>query len=322
MSAGAYVVRPPAGLLSLEFIRAYIVTMRPYLLFVSGITGIAGLALGPAIALGDTLLLTAVFFLSYGFGQALTDCFQLDTDSLSSPYRPLVRGVIRRRHVLAVSLASLTLCGGIVVAYHRGNLLLAALTVLGLTTYTWFKRRWWAGPFYNAWIVALLVLMGRFAAGETASWWSPVIAGTLVTTFFGYANFVLTGYFKDVSADRATGYRTLPVVFGFGISRLASHAFAGVSAAACAAVVLGAPSGGALVFLSVGLAAILLGQLRLENVTHERAAHRAIGPVVHAYILLHAAIAAAAKPGWSVPLLLFYVAFALTMNRRPMREQI
>ncbi|MBM3297987.1 MAG: penicillin-binding protein 2, partial [Candidatus Aminicenantes bacterium] len=46
-------------------------------------------------------------FLSYGFGQALTDCFQTDTDSLSAPYRPLVRGTISRGQVLAVSLGGL-----------------------------------------------------------------------------------------------------------------------------------------------------------------------------------------------------------------------
>jgi len=33
--------------------------------------------------------------------------------------------------------------------------------------------------------------------------------------FFGYANFVVMGYFKDISADRATGYRTFPVTFGW-----------------------------------------------------------------------------------------------------------
>ena len=42
-----------------------------------------------------------------------------------------------------------------------------------------------------------------------------LLAGAaLLAVFFGYANFVLAGYFKDVDADRATGYHTLPVVFG------------------------------------------------------------------------------------------------------------
>ncbi len=101
-------------------------------------------------------------FLSYGLGQALTDCFQTDTDALSAPYRPLVRGVVSKTQVLWVSLIGLTVrrshsrvpqslrfcCSG-------------SLRSLGLLTYTWFKRRWWGGPPWNSWIVACIPLMGR-----------------------------------------------------------------------------------------------------------------------------------------------------------------
>ena len=41
--------RRPAALASLEFLRAYVTTMRPYLLFVSGITGIVGMSLVPGV---------------------------------------------------------------------------------------------------------------------------------------------------------------------------------------------------------------------------------------------------------------------------------
>ena len=61
-------------------------------------------------------LALAVFCFSYGFGQALTDCFQRDTDRLSAPYRPLVRGRISVAQVLLVSLAGLLASMG-VLAY-------------------------------------------------------------------------------------------------------------------------------------------------------------------------------------------------------------
>ena len=75
------------------FWRAYAITLRPYLFFVSGAAGLVGLAMTdlPPLAFGAAFL---AFFLSYGLGQALTDVFQRDTDALSSPYRPLVRGEI------------------------------------------------------------------------------------------------------------------------------------------------------------------------------------------------------------------------------------
>lgn len=323
----------PAGLLTLGFWRGYLVTMRPYLLFVSGITGIVGLSLAPSISVGSTLLLGLVFFLSYGFGQALTDCFQLDTDRLSAPYRPLVRGEIARRDVMAVSLIGLLAIGVVLTLYNRWNLTLAAASVAGLVTYTYFKRRWWAGPFYNAWIVAALALLGYLsgvgAAGDHIGW-STQLVGTLAAVFFGYANFVLTGYYKDISADRATGYHTFPVLFGLRPSALASHALALLTLLACAAVVyatlaearLAAGQAAALAFLAAGIARAVQAQVRIHGVSDESEAHRAIEPVVHAYILLLSAIAALQKPTWTFGLILFYAVFLAAMRRRPMKEQI
>jgi len=323
----------PMSVWSPAFVRAYAITMRPYLLFVSGITGIVGVAVAGALPLSAMVPLFVVFFLGYGFGQALTDCFQTDTDALSAPYRPLVRGLIARRDVMMVSLLGLLLSGGVVLLYHPLNLPLALIEIMGLATYTMAKRRWWAGPFYNAWIVALLVGIGYVSAagrlGEPLSW-SPRLLWAVLAAFFGYANFVLAGYFKDVSADRKTGYDTLPVVRGLRVSTWVSDTFAGLFLLA----VLG---GGSVVMVSadvhsphiVGLALIalgtataILGQVRLHWVTEESEAHRAISLVVRAYVLLLAGLAAVYRPGWSPFLILFCAAFEWVLRRRPMREQI
>ncbi|UCF18629.1 MAG: UbiA family prenyltransferase [Gemmatimonadota bacterium] len=328
----------PARVLSGAFLRGYATTMRPYLLFVSGITGLAGMALAAELPIGSTLLLALAFFLSYGFGQALTDCFQLDTDALSAPYRPLVQGAIERRDVLAVSIGGLIGVGAVLAVYNPWNIPLAALAVAGLASYTPFKRRWWAGPFYNAWIVVVLAMIGhlcgvgRFAesqfAGAVAQ--TPALPAMLAGVFFGYANFVLAGYYKDISADRATGYRTLPVVFGLRPAAFVSDAFALLALAACGVAVWAALADGlvipghdvALLFLAAGTGATVIAQLRLHRVRHEGEAHRAIAPVVHAYILLLSAVAVAFKPAWSSALAIFYIAFLAAMKGRPMRRQI
>lgn len=318
----------PVRVLRGSFWRDYAVTMRPYLLFVSGITGIAGLALGPGTSPWVLGSLALAFFLAYGFGQALTDCFQLDTDTLSAPYRPLVRGTIRREDVLAVSLAGLAFCSIVIGAQAPAALPLCLLTVLGLATYTWFKRRWWGGPLWNAWIVALVLLIGYVAAGGAALRSVP-LAGALIAALFGYANFVLVGYYKDIPADRATGYRTFPVVFGLRRSHFVSDLFVGaaVAGAALAIAALGAVNGltrllPAIAFGLAGLAAAAVAQVRTHRVTSAHEAHRAIAPGVHAYILLLAAVAAAARPSWAILLALFYAGFVLTLRRRPMAEQI
>lgn len=315
------------------FLRDYVTTMRPYLLFVSGITGLLGLSLAPSVSVATTLLLGLVFFLSYGFGQALTDCYQMDTDALSAPYRPLVRGTIRREHVLLVSFAGL-IAGGLTLAlYNELNVPLAGLAVAGLATYTTFKRKWWAGPFYNAGIVLVLAVIGYAAgvgAANTAFMVTPVLVASLIAVFFGYANFVLTGYYKDVSADRATGYNTLPVVFGLSLSSRISDIFAALMLAGGGAAITlslsgGAPTGAqavAIVFFAAGAVTILIAQARLHCLIDERDAHHAITPVVHAYILTLSAIVAMQKPSWTLGLVVFYVAFFIALKLRPMKEQV
>ena len=129
----------PYPLFSLKFLKAYILTMRPYLMFVSGITGIAGMSFASDMSILKTLLIFKVTFLSYGFGQALTDCFQIDTDSISSPYRPLTQGVVNRNHFLIISLLGLLYCISVLTFYNPLNLVLGILAGIGLATYTTFK---------------------------------------------------------------------------------------------------------------------------------------------------------------------------------------
>jgi len=318
----------PARLLRAAFWRDYWITMRPYLLFVSGITGIAGLALGPGRSPASLGVLALAFFLAYGLGQALTDCFQMDTDSLSAPYRPLIRGTLRRVDVLVVSLTGLGLCSIVIGTHAPATLPLCALTVVGLGSYTWFKRRWWGGPFYNAWIVAVVLLIGFVAAGGLVLR-NVALLAALATALFGYANFVLVGYYKDIPADRATNYRTFPVVFGLPPSHLVSDGFAILATVSAVTAAVALLSGqGPRHLLAAGpfalgaVVAVVLAQLRTHAVTDDREAHRAIAPVVHAYILLLSTIAVAARPSWAIGLAPFYAGFVLTLHGRPAEEQI
>jgi 4-hydroxybenzoate polyprenyltransferase len=327
----AYLESAQLKTLSFEFVRAYIITMRPYLMFVSGITGLVGMSFIPDLSTSDFILRFAASFLSYGFGQALTDCFQIDTDSISSPYRPLTRGVISRIQAFVTSAVGLTLCIAIFATGNLSNLLLGAAAGSGLATYTYFKRRWWGGPFYNAWIVAVLCAMAFLSGAQSCSQIvSTPMACVLFSVLLGYANFVLSGYFKDIEADRATGYNTLPVVFGRDVSAWASDVLALGSAVFAAVAVLGLartiPSAltehAQWVFFLPAVGASLLAQVRLHKVTTDNGAHRAIEPVVHSYILLLSSIVTAQKPEWTGFLVLFYGAFVAVLRFRPAKNQI
>lgn len=314
-----------SGLLRRGFIRGYVITMRPYLLFVSGITGITGAAFSSTHSHAKIALIACTSFFAYGLGQALTDCFQVDTDSISSPYRPLTQGSIPRSLVLAVSGIGLTGCVLAFAALNPRTLPAGLLAGIGLLTYTHFKRRWWGGPFYNSWIVAALCIIG-FLSGNRGSSFSMPDGFLLAAVLFGYANFVLVGYFKDISADRATGYRTLPVVFGRGPAALVSDTLALLTILSAASLVLrdsqNAMSLPASIFLFAGLIATILSQALLHGVSADEEAHTPIALTLHGYILLLAGMALSHRPGWFLPLVIFYGAFVFALSLRPEKSQI
>jgi 4-hydroxybenzoate polyprenyltransferase len=230
---------------------------------------------------------------------------------------------------MAVSLVGLGASGIALGLFNAWTLPLAALCIVGLATYTFFKRRWWAGPFYNAWIVAGLFVIAYLAGGgRIAGFFQPAIGCAAAAVFFGYANFVLTGYYKDISADRATGYDTLPVHFGMRRAAFVSDGFAAVTVASAGAGLWITLDGNAFSMLGsigfgiAGSIAVLIGQIRLHRLRSEAEAHAAIAPVVHAYLLLLAALATAQRPGWTIPLLAGYGAFVLVLRHRPMQAQI
>ena len=311
---------------SVAYWQAYGVTMRPYLLFVSGAAGIAGIATVTTHMDLRAYLTFAIFFLSYGLGQALTDCFQTDTDALSAPYRPLVRGELQRKHVLWTSVGGLVACAALLVSLNWRTLALAALAIMGLRTYTWFKRRWWGGPLYNAWIVALIPPMAALAAGGgTFEQLVTTLAlpGLLATITFAYANFVLVGYLKDVWADRETGYNTFPVRFGWTATRFVSHGLAILSQGALLATLF-LHTAASVAYLGFALAVTmtLVGQVAAHHVNKEEDAHWPIAYTVRSFVASALALALFYQPSLIAFAVMFYVAFEVVLWARPAKTQI
>lgn len=319
-------------ILSLKFVKAYIITMRPYLMFVSGATAIAGMSFAIELESLDAIMIFIAGFLSYGFGQALTDCFQIDTDSISSPYRPLTQGLVNRNYFLIISSLGLLLCISIFTFFNPFNIVLGLLAGFGLITYTYFKRKWWAGPFYNSWIVLVLFLMAYFASSRSIhfDFSNLIFITTSIVVFFGYANFVLTGYFKDIKADRATAYYTLPVTFGRKVSAIISDVFGSLVAVSVITLItiLAIDSVPfqtvikSLVFVYTGIGMLILTQISLHYVKSDAEAHIAISPCVHSYILLLSGIAVLNKQEWFIPLVVFYIFYIVTLKIRPAKNQI
>lgn len=302
---------------SLRFAKAYAVTMRPYLLFVSGIVGLTGMSLGTNSNLLQLLPLAAACFLSYGFGQALTDCTQIDTDSLSSPFRPLVQGTVRVQDVRLVSVIGLILCGIVFAWYHPLNILFSILAIAGLNTYTYFKKRWWAGPLYNSWIVFVLGYMCGVSTEASMQLMTSIIAMT--ACFFGYANFVVSGYFKDVEADRATGYNTIVVVYGRTVSAWVSLILCIATIIPIFVIVTGIIAKAVFV---LGAVLGVISQILLFKNRCDDEAHLPITLGLHGYILLLTSVCISLKPSWLTPLVLFYLSFCVFLAIRPSNKQV
>jgi len=308
------------------FWKSYLIHMRPYLFFVSGLAGLSGIALSDisGFPVWKTIILFIPFFLGYGFGQALTDCFQIDTDKISSPYRPMSQGIVSVKSVLLTSIVGLTFIGSMLFLFHIYSFLFSLLAVFGLATYSYVKKNiWFGGPFYNAWIMALLPVMGYFAsAGNVVKIFPENHYHLILITFFCYANFVLIGYLKDIDADRETGYKTFPVVFGwtktmmvgdvFGIIALTIFWNSGVDTMA------------SYIFGIVGSIIFIIGQT-LGHISKHKNEKEAMIPIistVRTFILIHSALVLQQKPEWVIQMLILYILFEIVLYYRPSKYQI
>jgi 4-hydroxybenzoate polyprenyltransferase len=312
---------------SRRFWRALWTTFRPYLAFVSGGAALVGLAFSSAPSTRAAIAWVPLF-LSYGFGQALTDCFQTDTDALSAPYRPLVRGVVSRAQVATVSVIGLGASAALLTALNPIILIPAALAVGGLLVYTPLKRTWWGGPPCNAVVVALLPVMGRLVDGagvpvltsgpHALAFWAGVAAVLL-----GYGDFVVLGYLKDVTADRATGYHTFAVAFGWRPAVICGEVLA-LGALAAAAAALAQVGAGALAWTVLVASATV--SVRAHATAHvlrdERSAHGPIVGVVRSFVLCCGAVVLGVRPEWAPALALLYALFELALRSRPERTQV
>jgi len=321
-----------ASILSVPFWKAYWSTMRPYLIFVSGAAALVGMAFIENPDLSKVIIAFIPLFFSYGLGQALTDCFQMDTDAYSAPYRPLIKGLISQGQVINISLCGLALSVLILTYINPTILIFGILAVVGLLSYTSFKRTWWGGPFWNSWIVALLPFMGRFVERDVQL---QKISGlndsqslafllAVLAVFFSYANFVMMGYFKDISADRKTGYRTFPVVFGWKAAAVYSDGLAFLAAflTGWALYVIDHFNFiGAAVFV-LGLGVSLYAQVKIHKIRDESKAFGPITNVVRAFILYSTAVVVTLKTEWLFFLVLFYLLFEFGLRKRPEETQV
>jgi len=301
-----------------------LVHMRPYLWFVSGFAGMVGAFVSLEQFNHRFLLAIIPFFLSYGFGQALTDCFQIDTDKLSAPYRPLSKGIIAKEHVLYVSVIGLIICGIILVYLNTYNTLFAIISIIGLATYSFTKKRFWfLGPPHNSLIVAMLPIMGFLSFSKT-----PVklvfeeISSIALVVFLAYNVFVLMGYLKDITADKQAGYRTFTVVWGWDMTTfLCDILYVWVF---CLILIEGWLNGLNWIYFLAAVLMAISGQFmaHFQKTKSEEFAFFPIIQSVRSFLLICYTLIYNYSPDIFWYLILVHILFEITLFLRPEKKQI
>lgn len=141
-------------------------------------------------------------------------------------------------------------------------------------------------------------------------------------SFFAYANFVLIGYLKDISADREAGYRIFPVVFGWDTTVLAGDVLVLISTILVFQLVFFDTIG--LLIAVVGTVIAVSGQLT-AHFTKNKTEANAVYPIlstVRSFILWQFAVAVAFHPPLSLFAVIYYVFFEMVLRRRPEQGQI
>jgi 4-hydroxybenzoate polyprenyltransferase len=186
---------------------------------------------------------------------AINDVVDLPADTVAQPYKPLVRGVLRRSTAawVGVILGLIGLSAAATINLATLGLGAAALGAglsydLGLrrTALSWVP--WWGG-------MAVLPLASYASAGAIPSRLLALIPlSALIAIGLHLANAL-----PDIDGDRVAGVQSFPVLVGVSVARWAAPA--ALAAAGVLAVALAGPLGQAGVLFFIGVAVLALGLL-------------------------------------------------------------
>ncbi len=320
--------------LDFGFWTRYWETMRPYVLYVSAFTGLAGISLVSDYSPGIVILSTIACFFIYGLANGVVDVFHIKCDEISAPERPLVKGEIGKVPVLLVSMLGICLAFIFAVSVNSHTIVPSIFAFIALLLYTPLKRTWWGGPPWNAIIVAILPFLGfimispeQDSLRETlAAIENPNLLFTLLAVAFAYANFVLMGYLKDIRADAETGFNTFAVKFGWQPTIIYSHILCALSAFSTFMAIypeLDSLAGTlGVIVLIVAVIVNMIGQIGVHSVREEAKVHKPLSFVLRALAFYCLAIILTYKLEWLPFVLLLYAGFEFTLRNRPDESQL
>lgn len=224
----------------LQFIKAYIKSMRLYYAFVTGISGWIGVAfyeyianspyrtveIAPSVIKKGMILV--LLFLSWGLNQIFNDYLGLEEDRINAPQRPMVTGELNPKWAMLVSGVLLIIAILAIWIYLEPIAIIPA--VLGIVlnvVYEYAKGYSILGNIVFGLMISMCTALGFLAAGPNTSPYftaSRVSVMILIIVINGLMTFYT--YFKDYEGDRAANKKTLVVQLGIANSKVAAVASA------------------------------------------------------------------------------------------------
>ncbi|NTU53980.1 MAG: UbiA family prenyltransferase [Chlorobiaceae bacterium] len=202
-------------------------------------------AAGACVVLAEVLALGGLSTLRQGFFGflsvfciaaavlALNDLFDIETDLINAPSRPLPAGVVTKRESLALSVAiALSGCASAAMIGFGAFVAACAMLLLGVL-YNWKLKRY--GLFGNLIVgfsTGMSFIFGGIAVGKP---FEPVVLFLALMTMFVDLGEEIAADALDVEGDRQTGSRSLAVMLGpENAMRIAASLFALVIAGSAA----------------------------------------------------------------------------------------
>ena len=202
-----------------NFIYNYLRSMRLYYCFVSGATTLAGVAFyhilsGKSWGWRDAVILSCGFF-AWGINQIFNDYFDLESDRINAPCRPMAAGKLDIKKALLLSTVLMLILGGASLAVAPAAL--PAVIVGAVLNLFYSKLK--SIPVVNCLVYgASLSCCAWFGyAGLCGTNWEKafsldaLIVSLLVLPIHVFMCSV--SYYKDKEGDRAAGVRTLQNLF-------------------------------------------------------------------------------------------------------------
>ena len=202
-----------------EFLYNYLRSMRLYYCFVSGATTLAGVAFyhilsGKPWGWRDAVILSCGFF-AWGINQIFNDYFDLESDRINAPCRPMAAGKLDIKKALLLSTVLMLILGGASLAVAPAAL--PAVIVGAVLNLLYSKLK--SIPVVNCLVYsASLSCCAWFGyAGLCGTNWekafSPDALIVSLTVLPIHVFMCSISYYKDKEGDRAAGVRTLQNLF-------------------------------------------------------------------------------------------------------------